>query len=94
MVPNGTQRSPMATNGNQWYQIVPNGTKLYLMVPKVTIHLMFLFPLTWQLLGETNQTQSSKLTYIFTAWKLSQLVVPHTCFIKHQYFSAQPQTDA
>ena len=50
----------MVTNGNQWYQIVPNGTKLYLMLPKGTKHLMFLFPLTWQLRDKTKLTQSSK----------------------------------
>ena len=62
MVQNGTQWSPMVTNGNQWYQIISNGTKLYLMGPNGTIHLMFLFQMTWQLLTKTNQSinQSSK----------------------------------
>ena len=50
----------MVTNGNQWYQVVPNGTKLYLMVPNGTIYLMYLFLLTWQLLGKIKPTQYSK----------------------------------
>ena len=54
MVPNGIKWLPMV------YQIVPNGTKLYLMVLNHTIHLMFLFPLNWQYLSQTKETQSSK----------------------------------
>ena len=68
----------MVTTGNEWYQMVPNVCGLG----------------KWQLEKKEKSKLRQILQFCPPLSDFTHLVVPRTCFYKHQYLSAQRQTDA